>query len=321
VLTCLVHKEGKFTNQVDLADISELIKVPENLVWLDVLDPTDADMDLLAEEFGFHVLSLEDAMHPQLRPKIDEYEGYFFLAAHALKYDREKTEIDIQEVDLFVGKNYVVTVHKDPIDALKSSIERCEKHPHMLKEGVGFLVYSIMDAVIDDYMPVLDQIDEQVDQIEESIFADFQQTAIADIFKLKREMLQIRRTAGHLRDVFNILCRRDQPLFTPQTLLYFQDIYDHLFRITDAVDIYRDVLTGALEAYLSLNANKLNAIMKVFAGLSIILMTSALIAGIYGMNFKHMPELEWPNGYYGALALMVGLGIIEFIFFRRRGWL
>ncbi|MBM3462184.1 MAG: magnesium/cobalt transporter CorA [Armatimonadetes bacterium] len=321
MLKPLVYVDGHFRNNIDLADISEFIKVKENMVWLDVENPTADDIALLHEEFEFHHLSLEDAVHQQQRPKIDEYGAYFFLVAHALTYNPEELEMRWQEVDLFVGRNYVVTVHMEPVAALKTSLERAEKHPQMLTEGVGFLVYSIMDAIIDEYMPILEVIDDQVDDIEEGIFHEFRESAIEDIFKLKRELLKIRRTAAHLRDVFNVLCRRDNPLFTANQLVYFQDIYDHLYRVTDSVDIYREVLSGALEAYLSINANNLNNIMKVFGGWSIILMSGALIAGIYGMNFEFMPELKMKFGYPGALVAMLIVGLIELAIFKKKKWL
>ena len=321
MLKPLVYVDGHFRNNIDLADISEFIKVKENMVWLDVENPTADDIALLHEEFEFHHLSLEDAVHQQQRPKIDEYGAYFFLVAHSLTYNPEELEMRWQEVDLFVGRNYVVTVHMEPVAALKTSLERAEKHPQMLTEGVGFLVYSIMDAIIDEYMPILEVIDDQVDDIEQGIFHEFRESAIEDIFKLKRELLKIRRTAAHLRDVFNVLCRRDNPLFTANQLVYFQDIYDHLYRVTDSVDIYREVLSGALEAYLSINANNLNNIMKVFGGWSIILMSGALIAGIYGMNFEFMPELKMKFGYSGALVAMLIVGLIELAIFKKKKWL
>lgn len=315
------HDSQRFDREIRFDEISEVIKPPHNLVWVDVEKPTPEEMRALEHEFGFHPLSIEDVLHGHQRPKIDEYNGYFFLVLNALKYDRESMELDLIEIDFFIGRNYVVTVHDGSSPALDDALTRARAHPRVFEEGIGLLVYTIMDTIIDEYMPVLDIIDEQVDDIEESLFHDFRPDAISTIFGLKREMLKVRRNVGHMRDVFNILARRDQPLFSAHAVVYFQDIYDHLYRITDAVDIYRDTLTSALDAYVSLNANKLNEIMKVFAGISIILMSAALIAGIYGMNFEHMPELKWIHGYPSALTLMVVLGLAELIWFKRKNWL
>lgn len=315
------HENQRFDREIRFEEISEVIKQPRNLVWVDVEKPTPEDMQALEREFGFHPLSIEDVLHGHQRPKIDEYNGYFFLVLNALKYDRESMELDLLEVDFFIGRNYVVTVHDGSSPALDDALTRARAHPRVFEEGIGLLVYTIMDTIIDEYMPVLDIIDEQVDDIEENLFHDFQADAISVIFNLKRELLKVRRNVGHMRDVFNILARRDQPLFSSQAVVYFQDVYDHLYRITDAVDIYRETLTSALDAYVSLNANKLNEVMKVFAGISIILMTAALIAGVYGMNFEHMPELHWAHGYPTAITLMVVLGLAELIWFKRKRWL
>jgi magnesium transporter len=321
VITTVVYEHQRFDREIEFSEISEVIKEDRNLVWVDVEAPSDDEMHQVAHEFHFHPLSVEDVLHGHQRPKIEEYTGYNFLVGHALTYDKEAMSLNMIEIDFFIGRNYVVTVHREKCRALDEALVRVRQHPKVLEEGVGFLVYALMDTIIDDYMPILDDLDEQIDDIEESIFHQFSAESINTIFKLKREMLRVRRNVGHMRDVFNILARRDQPMFSAQTVIYFQDIYDHLYRITDAVDIYRDVLTGALEAYISLNANKLNEIMKVFAGISIILMTAALVAGIYGMNFKIMPELEWPLGYAWSLGLMVALGTVEYWWFRRKGWL
>ena len=318
----LVFENGGLLAEVPDDDLDAHVANPDCVLWVDVSEPTEADFAMLAREFGFHPLSLEDARKQLQRPKMEEYEGYYFLVTQALVFDPAHLEVHFSEVDLFVGRNFVVTVHAEPLPSLEEGQRRCQRNPMILSEGVGHLVYTIVDSIIDEYLPVLDTIDERVDELEESIFHDFDESAIERIFTLKRSLLQIRRTSGNLRDVFNVLMRRDQPLFTPQTLLYFRDIYDHLLRITDSVDIYRDILTGALDAWLSLNANRLNSIMKTFAGLSIILMTAALVAGIYGMNFRGwFPELNWQYGYAWSLGLMLVLGLAEYALFRRKGWL
>ena len=321
MVTCLVFENGGLHTEVPVDDLDGYVARPGCVLWVDLSEPEEDDFEMLQREFGFHPLSLEDAKKHVQRPKIEEYEGYFFLVTQALLFDAENLEVRFSEVDFFVGRNFVVTVHDKPLTALRESMLRCQRNPMILSEGVGFVVYTIVDSIIDEYLPVLDTIDDRVDDLEEDIFHDFDETAVERIFTLKRSLLQIRRNSGHMRDVFNVLMRRDQPLFTPQTVIYFRDIYDHLFRITDSVDIYRDILTGALDAWLSLNANRLNTVMKTFAGLSIMLMTAALVAGIYGMNFVHIPELQWLGGYPFALGLMVVLVLAEYAIFRRKGWL
>ena len=321
MIQTIVYEHDQAAREIAFDRLSEVIKQPKNLVWVDVEQPTPDDLQALVREFGFHPLSIEDVSHGHQRPKLDDYGSYFFVVTKAIRYDPKAIELELVEISHFIGRNYVVTVHDGSCDALDDALARVRAHPHVLEEGIGLLVYTIMDSIIDVFLPVLDVLDEQINDLEESIFNGFDPQSISTIFRLKRELLKVRRSVGHMRDVFNILARRDQPIFTAQAVVYFQDIYDHLYRITDAVDLYRDTLTSALDAYVSVNANKLNEVMKMFAGVSIILMTAALVAGIYGMNFKCIPELDWPHGYPASLALMVVLGAVEYWLFRRKGWL
>jgi magnesium transporter len=190
-----------------------------------------------------------------------------------------------------------------------------------IDRSIGSLVYSLLDAIVDDYFPVIDGVADIVEDVEESVFEDFDEGALEQIFTLKKALLNMRRVVGPERDVLNVLIRRDAPVFGEASLVYFQDVYDHLVRVSDSLDIYRDLLSSALDAYLSMASNRLNQVMKTLTSWTIPLMAGSLIAGIYGMNFDHMPELHWRLGYLWALGLIFGSVFLIAAYFHHKRWL
>jgi magnesium transporter len=322
VITVNVHANGKILeNDVSLSAISDVLAQKEHLLWLDVVDPTPEDLRLLSEEFSFHPLAIEDVSRRHQRPKVDQYEGTTFIVFYAMQSTAERS-LDLTELDLFVGRNYVVTVHNGDLSLLGEIRDRwCRNVEEIGNRSVGLLVYSILDAVVDGYFPCVDELSDRIEDLEESIFGQFNTGTQQAIFRLKKELLAIRRVVAPERDVLNVLIRRDNPMFDETTLVYFQDVYDHLLRVTDAVDTYRDLMSSALDAYLSVMSNRLNQVMKTLTASSIILMSMTLVASIYGMNFVHMPELHWRLGYPWALGLMVIIGASLLRIFRRMDWL
>jgi magnesium transporter len=224
-------------------------------------------------------------------------------------------------MSLFVGANFLVSVHQGPIEAIDNTIKRWQQNEEQFGRDVGVLLYELLDAIVDDYFPVIDQLAERVEDIEQQIFERFRSDALQDVFGLKRDLLNVRRIVAPERDVLNILIRREVPIFERNTILYLQDVYDHIVRITDSIDTYRDLLSSALDAFLSVQSNRLNQILKVLTIASIVLMTDALIAGIYGMNFDYMPILHSPYGFAISIVLMVALSLGLIAFFRWRKWL
>jgi magnesium transporter len=313
--------DGRFVREINPADISELIRRPGQFVWFDVQDPQESDAALLREEFGFHPLAIEDATRHHERPKVDQYEGYYLLVFYALGYSDELGQLVTQPMNLFIGANYLVSVHNGPVPAIEETIRRWQRNEEGIAWDAGALLYALLDAIVDDYFPVIDRLAERVETIEEQIFERFDQSAMQDVFSLKRDLLNVRRIVAPERDVLNILIRREVPIFTAGTVVYLQDVYDHLLRVTDSIDTYRDLLSSALDAFLSVQSNQLNQVVKVLTVTSIVLMACALIAGIYGMNFEHMPELGWRFGYPFALGLMVVVSVGLVLFFRWRRWL
>jgi magnesium transporter len=330
--TLLCSARGVRRPDIALDQIDRFIADRDNLLWLDVdLSVTD-DLRLLREEFGFHELALEDATRFHQRPKIETYDGYFFLifytvelrraaAAPAGQDLREQGLLRAQQVAIFVGPNYLVTVHQGGFTLGDEVATRWQLNVDRLDRSVGALAYSLLDAIVDSYFPVIDGVADLVEEVEEMVFERFDEHALEDIFALKKGLLGMRRVLAPERDVLNVMIRRDNPLFGDASLLYFQDVYDHVVRITDAIDIYRDLLGSVLDAYLSLASNRLNQTVRTLTSWTIPLMAGALLAGIWGMNFEHMPELGWRFGYPLALLLIAGTIAAITLWFHRRRWL
>ena len=321
ISTLLLNQDNKtFTKVSDHQQIRTLRENPKYVLWVDVSQPTAQDFDCLREEFAFHHLAIEDCRHAHQRPKIEDYHGYYFIVLYEAELT-ERGELQLRELSVFLGANYVVTVHHRPIRAIANGERLWRNWTDLAEQGAGLLAYLIMDAVVDEYFPILDAMSDRMDEIEDLLFADRAHETIEDIFQIKKQLLQLRRSVTPLRDVFNILLRREQPLFTREVVYYFHDIYDHLIRVADTIDTLRDLLGSTMDVYLSLQSNRMNMVMKRLTALSTILMSAALVSGIYGMNFAHMPELQWQYGYYLALGFMVALVIGLITFFRWIKWL
>ncbi|HEU4323105.1 MAG TPA: magnesium/cobalt transporter CorA [Roseiflexaceae bacterium] len=317
--TLVCYADGRFNGDIAPAHISETLHDPNTVVWLDIRDPNEQDIALLREEFNFHELSLEDAVREQQRPKVEAFEGYYFIVFYAVVYQEDR--ILTQALHLFVGPNYLVSVHRGDFRQIDETVARWRSPNSPLGKTVGALLYALLDAIVDDYFPTMDRLTDRIEELEDAIFEQFDKTSIQTIFGLKRDLLMLRRTLGPERDVVNVLLRREVPVFRPKDLVYLQDLYDHIVRLSDNIDTYRDLLSSALDSYLSLQSNRLNQIVKVLTIASIILMSNALIAGIYGMNFEYMPELDWQFGYPFAIGLMLFISVGLVALFKRLKWI
>ena len=321
IKTLVLNRESKTFTQVSDPDrISEFCADAPNIIWVDVADPTGEDFRELAQEFKFHPLSIEDCRNEHQRPKVEEYQGYYFIVLYEAEL-KEGGHLELRELNIFLGKNYLVTVHSQPIRAIPVAERLWREWADLAERGTGLLAYLVIDAIVDDYMPLLDTLSDRMDDLEDQIFGDFEPASIEEIFRIKKQLLFLRRSVAPLRDVFNTLLRREQPVFSRETHVYFQDVFDHLIRTADTIDTLRDMLGTTMDAYLSISGNRMNQVMKRLTSISTILMSVTLIAGIYGMNFDFMPELGWRYGYVGALASMVLVGLAIYLYFRKIKWL
>jgi len=318
----------------DPRQIKQCLDAGDQLIWLDLTDPQPEELELIAREFSLHPLAIEDAGKGNQRPKIDDYENFYFMVIFALEQVTEERSdgrssntgrFRIQELDLFIGERFLITVHKAPLPFLDIMRERWSHNKLATNEGIGVLVYTVLDGIVDAYFPVLDSIVERVEELEEVLFTGVVHQGrmydMRSLFQIKRDLLNLRRVIAPERDALLVLARQEIHLFDRKIAVYFQDVYDHVVRVTDSIDIYQDLLTNALESYLSLVNNNLNQVMKTLTALTVMLVVPTLIAGIYGMNFDNMPELHWEFGYPFALMLMALSAGSLFLYFKRRRWL
>ncbi len=291
------------------------------VVWIDLEKPTEAELEAVGKLYGLHHLAIEDCLHPGQRPKLEPYEGHVFLVFHHPTYDSHKHRVRLEEIDMFLGFNFVITSHSQPVTALDVVRERWREAEETKTAGASFLAYLIADTVVDDYFPALDKLENRLASLDDMVFRDPERRDPLHVaFGLKKELLLLRRIVGPTRDAFVWLIRHEQPLIARSASVHFQDVYDHLIRISDTLDLYRDLAGGVQETYLSLVANKTNYSMKRLTAFTISLMSATLVASIYGMNFRYIPELASPLGYFWALGLMAFLGLGSLGLFKLRGY-
>lgn len=317
----LDRETGKLEIGLDPNSIDVLCADERYVVWVDVLRPTEDDYAMLAREFRFHPLALEDCRHAHQRPKIDEYKGYYYMVLYEASIVGRRKSLELNELNLFLGTDYLVTFHRNPLRAIDTAARLWTEWEERVSSGAGLLAYLLIDAVIDEYLPLLDDMSDRIDDIEDAIFESFDPESIREIFLIKKQLLYLRRTVVPLRDVFNTLLRREQPLFPREIHIYFQDVFDHVIRVADLIDTLREMLVSTMDAYLSLSGNRMNIVMKRLTSISTILMSMTLVAGIYGMNFEFMPELKWHYGYVVSLLAMAVIGIAIFVYLRYIDWL
>lgn len=290
------------------------------IVWIDIVRPGQEEAVFLRETLGFHPLAVEDCIRGRQRPKVDRYTGYFFLVLYAARINAERRRMALNEIHIFLGERFVVTVHDHRVGEIGQVVARWRAAPGEYKD-TGALAHALLDIIVDDYFPVLDDFSERVDELEGMMFEATEEDRMHSVLDLRRQLTIFRRVVAPERDLFTSLLRRDLPFLRPELLPYFQDVHDHVLRVTEEVDVLRDLLAAAVDAYLSATSNRLNQTMRVMAAWSIILMAVTLVAGIYGMNFRIMPELQWHYGYLWAIGMMTGIGAVLVMYFKRRRWL
>jgi magnesium transporter len=275
----------------------------------------------MREEFGIHELAVEDLSHPQQRPKLEDYPDQVLLIVHGAKVDESTGRASLHEVDIIAGKGWALTFHGGrPLDT-EELARRIRGHPELFKSGSGFLLYVILDELVDTFFPALDTIGGRVEDLEQAIFEERPNQASSNIYELRKELIAIRRVSGPMRDAMVVLLRRDLGLFTREAQRYLQDVYDHLIRVVEQVEDYQDLTANALDVNLSMSSNRVNEVARTLTAYAAIFAAVTVITGLYGMNFRHMPELGWRFGYGYALGLMVATVGALWVYFRRKRWL
>jgi magnesium transporter len=322
VVNSAAYAGGLRVGEVAIPDISEVLKKPDRFVWIGLHEPDEALLAEVQQEFALHDLAVEDAARAHQRPKLERYGESLFVVLRTAHLDRAAGDIEFGETHLFVGPNYVVSVRHGPSLPYVEVRARCEANPDLLARGPGFVLYSLMDFIVDQYFPLVDALEDKLEALEDNIFRQtLTRETTERIYQLKRVLLEVKRGVAPLVDMCNRLMRADTVLIPDDVRPYFRDVYDHAIRINEMIDVLRELLTTALEANLSLVAVSQNDAMKRLAGWAAIIAVPTMIAGVYGMNFKFMPELDWIFGYPMAMALMVGACGFLYYKFKRSGWL
>jgi magnesium transporter len=322
IVNCAAYAAGRRISDVEIHDIKQVLETPDRFVWIGLHEPSPALMAEVQQAFGLHDLAVEDALRAHQRPKLERYQDSLFLVLRTAQMNREAHRIEFGETHLFVGERYVVSVRHGASMSYADVRSRCEATPQLLAKGPGFVLHALIDFVVDRYFPIVDALQEELEELEDDIFGErVSRETTARIYRLKRNLLDVKRTVSPLLDISNRLTRFDLELIPEDTRPYFRDVYDHAVRINDSVDALRELLTTALEANLSLISVSQNEDMKRLAGWAAIIAVPTMIAGIYGMNFAEMPELHWRWGYPVVMAAMVGLCAFLYWRFKRSGWL
>ena len=294
----------------------------EDFVWVDVTGPQQADIEPLLEEwFRFHELAAEDSLSPNTLPKYDSFPRYDFFVFRTIALKVAEHGVETEKLACFLGRNFLFTIHAKPNDAIDAMWSRLPQDVRMIQRGVDFVLYSVLDSLVDRHFPLIEEIEDHIDSIHELMFTNPSQILLDELLDLKRDLNVLRRQSLPQRELLNQISRGGARFIRSEHLIYFRDLYDHMYRIGESIDIEREMAASTMEAYLSVVANRTNDIMKVLTVFSAILLPINLIASIYGMNFEHMPELQWRYGFYFALGLMALIAVVMLTWFGRRGWL
>jgi len=320
VVNCASYAEGCRVANIPFEEISEALEVPGQFVWVGLHEPDEALLRQVQKEFGLHDLAVEDALSAHQRPKLEEYGQAIFVVLRTA--EQQEGKIAIGETHIFVGPRYVVSVRHGSTLSYAEVRKRCETTPHLLRKGPGFVLYALMDFVVDHYFPIVDALEDRLDTIEEEIFGEKpDRDTVEGLYDLKRDLLTLKRAVSPLVDICNRLMRFDSPIIPDDTRPYFRDVYDHVVRINETIDTLRELVTSALEAKLSLVSVAQSEITKKLAAWAAILAFPTMIAGIYGMNFENIPELHWQHGYLVVMAGMFSVCGFLYWRFKRSGWL
>ncbi|MBC8389337.1 MAG: magnesium/cobalt transporter CorA [Actinobacteria bacterium] len=321
----VIDYDKKSFQELEIEDLKECIlyKNKPTITWINVdgIENTKLLKDL-GECFSIHLLTLEDILNTDQRPKLEDFENYIYIVLKMLSYDEKEDEISSEQVSLILGKNYVISLQESEGDIFDPIRERIKNGKgRVRKVGSDYLSYLLLDAIVDNYFTILEKISEKIEGLEDEIIKSPTQETLNTIHNLKTEMLYLKKSVWPLREVVNKLERGELSLIKKTTSVYLRDIYDHTIQVIDTVETLRDMLSGMLDIYLSSVSNRMNEVMKVLTIIATIFIPLSFIAGIYGMNFSNMPELGWPWSYIVFWIVVLIIGVTMIIYFKRKKWL
>jgi magnesium transporter len=320
LINCSVYREGRKEADIRPEDIGEYLHRPGTFVWVALKDPGPGELAAMEHEFDLHELAIEDARHGHQRPKVEEYDDQLFVVMHTV--EMVEGSLHVGEVDVFVGPNFVLSVRNGAKKGFADVRARLEKEPDLLKHGAGFVLYALMDAVVDRYFPVLDELETELERIEKQMFSETAgRSSVEALYALKGKAMMLKHAVAPLLEATGKLHGGRVPQCCTGTQEYFRDVFDHLVRINQSIDSLREMVTTATSVNLALVTISENEVTKRLAGYAALIGVPTMIAGVYGMNFQHMPELGWQYGYPLALGMMVVIDAWLFWKFRKAKWL
>ncbi|WP_042301557.1 magnesium/cobalt transporter CorA [Paraburkholderia kururiensis] len=324
LINCVAYQEGRRLGTIDIEDVSEYVKKPDCFVWVALKDAQPEELDKMKEEFSLHDLAVEDVRHQHQSAKIEEYGESLFAVLHTVEMD-DDGELVIGEVDVFVGPNYVLSVRSRTRQGFQAVRERCEREPELLKLGSGFVLYALIDHIVDGYFPVLEAMGRQLEEIEDRIFERHDLSAsrgiIEDLYSMKRRLVLLQHHITPLLEAVSKLTGGRIPQLCTGMQAYFRDVYDHLERIVRAIDGRREMTVTAIQVNLGMISLAENEVTKRLGSVAALFAVPTMIAGIYGMNFQSIPELHYKYGYPICLAVMATIDVVLWLRFRKAGWL
>ena len=320
LINCVAYQDGKKLTDVPVDQIHLFVNEPGCFVWVALKDPEAAELEAMQAEFGLHDLAVEDAHQGHQRPKIEEYGQSLFVVLHMIENGGE--ELNVGEVGIFVGSNYVLSVRQRAKQGFVEVRKRCEEEPELLRHGSAYVLYALMDAVVDRYFPVLDAISTELEGVEERIFAkQTERASIEALYSIKQKLMTLRHATEPLLEAMNRLHGGRVPQLCASLQDYFRDVSDHLVRLNQSIDSLRDMVTTAISVNLSLITIQENEVTKRLAAYAALVAVPTMVAGVYGMNFSNMPELRWAYGYPAALASMVLIDVYLVYRFKKAKWM
>ena len=315
------HDGNGVRSELSVPEIVSALEQGTGTLWVDIDIREPQAVALLGEVFHFHPLAIEDSLNPQSRVKIEEYSSFLILIVRTIAFIEDTDDpYDIETVNLtcFLGKNFLVTAHGGHTLPLEHTRALLEKKPELVAAGPSRLMHAVVDEAVNAYFPLLDQLDEFMDGLEEKVFASFDQSALREIFNVKRLVLSLRRHLAPERDVFNVLTNRPSALLTSDAQVYFRDIYDHVLRINDSLETFRELLSNTLDSYLTQVSNRLGSVTKALSVVATISVPFVVVSGMWGMNFERIPLAHSSYGFWTMLVLQLGLGGLLLLFLRWR---
>jgi magnesium transporter len=322
IVDCAVYEEGRRRDgALPVHEAMEACREPGAFTWIGLYEPTEEEFESIRMEFDLHELAVEDAIHAHQRPKLEVYGETVFIVLKTARYVDPEEVVRLGEILIFLGEDFIITVRHGEASELKDVRHRLEEDPELLAHGPGAVLHAIVDKVVDDYGPALEGLGDDIDEIENQVFSADRENPAERIYRLKREVLAFSHAAGPLVDPVNRLAKGHYEVIHPEVRTYFRDVNDHLLRAHEQLENYRDLLTAVLSANLAQVTVRQNEDVRRITAIVAILAVPTALAGIYGMNFEHMPELEWTFGYPLVIAVMAAVCLILYRYFKKVGWL